>query len=84
MLTAQPQSRAWREIDLEALTHNARVLQASLAPGCRLMAVVKADAYGHGAVPVAMQLRRAGVASFAVACLMRLSLCGSRDWRKHC
>ena len=69
MLTAQPQSRAWREIDLEALTHNARVLQASLAPGCRLMAVVKADAYGHGAGPVAMQLRRAGVASFAVACL---------------
>ena len=69
MLTAQPQSRAWREIDLEALTHNARVLQASLAPGCRLMAVVKADAYGHGAAQAALRLRRAGVASFAVACL---------------
>ena len=69
MLTAQPRSRAWREIDLEALTHNARVLQASLAPGCRLMAVVKADAYGHGAAQAALRLRRAGVKSFAVACL---------------
>ena len=61
--------RAWREVDLDALSHNARTLQAALAPGCRLMAVVKADAYGHGAVPVARRLEAEGVSAFAVACL---------------
>ena len=65
----RPKSRAWREVDLDALVHNAGVLQSALAPGCRLMAVVKADAYGHGAVPVAKALRRAGVNAFAVSCL---------------
>lgn len=64
-----PKSRAWREIDLDALAHNARVLRGRLAPGCRLMAVVKADAYGHGAVPVAQCLGREGIGAFAVACL---------------
>lgn len=64
-----PKARAWREIDLDALAHNARILQGRLAPGCRLMAVVKADAYGHGAVPVARHLEREGVSAFAVACL---------------
>lgn len=62
-------SRAWREVDWDALVHNARVLQAALAPGCRLMAVVKADAYGHGALPAARRLEAAGVRAFAVACL---------------
>ncbi len=62
-------SRAWREVNLDALSHNARTLQAALAPGCRLMAVVKADAYGHGAVPVARRLESEGVSAFAVACL---------------
>ena len=61
--------RAWREVDLDALSHNARTLQAALAPGCRLMAVVKADAYGHGAVPVARRLEAEGISAFAVACL---------------
>jgi serine/alanine racemase len=65
----QPKGRAWREVDLDALIHNAGALQSALAPGCRLMAVVKADAYGHGAVPVARALRRAGVDAFAVSCL---------------
>ena len=64
-----PRGRAWREIDLDALAHNAGALQRALAPGCRLMAVVKADAYGHGAVPVARRLRREGVRAFAVATL---------------
>lgn len=63
-------SRAWKIVDLGAILHNAHVLQAALAPGCRLMPVVKADAYGHGAVRVARMLqRRAGVRAFAVACL---------------
>ena len=64
-----PAARAWREVDLEALAHNAGVLQRALAPGQKLMAVVKADAYGHGAVRVCRRLWRSGVRAFAVACL---------------
>lgn len=65
----RPAARAWREIDLAALAHNARVLQESLSPETELMAVLKADAYGHGAVTVARALQRQGVQAFAVACL---------------
>ena len=61
--------RAWREIDLEALAHNTWQIREALAPDCDLMAVVKAEAYGHGAVPVARRLRKEGVKAFAVASL---------------
>ena len=61
--------RAWREIGLDALRQNAAVLRAALPSGCALMAVVKADAYGHGAVLTARILAREGVDLFAVACL---------------
>lgn len=64
----QAGGRAWREIDLEALAHNAQILRRSLPPEETLMAVVKADAYGHGAVPSARCLQKAGVRAFAVAC----------------
>ena len=64
-----PTARAWREIDAAALVHNAAVLQAALPRECALMAVIKADAYGHGAVRTARCLRNAGVRTFAVACL---------------
>lgn len=64
-----PRGRAWREVNLSAVIHNARAIQSALSPGCRLMAVVKADAYGHGAVPIARALQSAGVDAFAVACL---------------
>ena len=64
-----PALRAWREVDLEALSHNAAVLRGTLSQGQELMAVVKADAYGHGAVPVCRRLWKAGVRAFAVACL---------------
>ncbi|GAB4353773.1 MAG: alanine racemase [Gammaproteobacteria bacterium] len=53
-------------IDLSALAHNlSRARQAM--PGCRVMAVVKANGYGHGAIRVAGALRSAD--AFAVACL---------------
>lgn len=64
-----PASRAWREIDLDALRHNAQALQSRLSPGCELMAVVKADGYGHGGAAVSRCLRKIGVNSFAVATL---------------
>ena len=59
--------RAWAEIDLSALAHNTLELRSRMPRGCELMAVVKADAYGHGAVRIAAHLRRAGVGVFAVA-----------------
>jgi len=58
---------AWIEIDLDALAANVRLLQGSLPEGVRLEAVVKADAYGHGAVPVARALVAGGVQSLSVA-----------------
>ena len=64
-----PKARAWRELDFDALADNAEVLQNALSPGQKLMAVVKADAYGHGAVPVCRRLWKSGVRTFAVACL---------------
>lgn len=45
----------WAHIDLDALAHNARVLAANAAPA-RLICVIKANAYGHGALPVAHKL----------------------------
>ena len=58
----------WAEIDLGAVRDNARRLVALAAQkGLRLIAVVKADAYGHGAVRSAPALLEAGVASLAVA-----------------
>lgn len=59
--------RAWIEIDLGNLEHNARVLQGAMPSGCRLMAVVKAEGYGHGAFVVSGHLNKIGIESFAVA-----------------
>lgn len=64
-----PTARAWKEIDLDALRHNAGVLQSRLAPGCELMAVVKAEGYGHGGAEVARCLQKSGIRAFAAACL---------------
>ena len=46
--SVQPQQRAWLEIDRDAIRYNTAQLKGSLSPGCALMAVVKADGYGHG------------------------------------
>ena len=66
-LRPSDKGRAWIEIDLEALAFNAAQLRAQLPLGCRLMAVVKTDAYGHGAERVAERLQAEGIDSFAVA-----------------
>ena len=44
----QLERRTWAEISLPDLEHNYRALRAMLAPGCRFLGVVKANAYGHG------------------------------------
>ena len=61
--------RAWAEIDLAALKHNAAQLQSVLPEQCRLMAVVKANAYGHDDTVVARTLNQCGIQAFAVATL---------------
>lgn len=68
-LPVPPDCRAWKELDLNALAHNARALEALLPDGCALMAVVKADAYGHGGVQAARCLQKNGVRAFAAATL---------------
>ena len=60
--------RVWAEIDLGALAHNAVKIRETLG-GVRHMAVIKADAYGHGAIQAARTLSRCGVDYLAVACL---------------
>ena len=59
--------RAWIEIDLNALRHNLTDIRTNLPDNCEVMAIVKADAYGHGANEVANQLFKEGVNIFAVA-----------------
>ena len=59
--------RSWAEIDLDALAHNFQTLREHLGPLARLMGVVKADAYGHGAAPVARELESLGCVYMAVS-----------------
>jgi alanine racemase len=59
--------RAWAEIDLDAIRDNVLGLLSLLSRGTRLMAVVKADAYGHGAVEVARTATEAGAWALGVA-----------------
>ena len=58
---------AWLEIDLEALADNLATLRELAGPGVPVRPVVKADAYGHGAVPVALALEGSGADGFCVA-----------------
>ena len=58
---------AWLEIDLDALVSNVRLLRDLLPPSVRVEPVVKADAYGHGAVAVARALVADGIGSLGVA-----------------
>ncbi|MEM8807864.1 MAG: alanine racemase, partial [Cyanobacteria bacterium P01_G01_bin.38] len=66
-LSAMRCSRAWVEINLAAVRHNVQQFKAHLAPGTELMAVVKADAYGHGALTIATAVLQAGATWLGVA-----------------
>ena len=59
----------WLELDWDALRHNARAMQSYIGAERTLWAVVKADAYGHGAVQATNALLQAGVVHFIVASL---------------
>lgn len=59
--------RTWAEVNLSHLRHNVETLRRGLPAGCRFLGVVKADAYGHGAVPVARELETLGAEYLAVS-----------------
>ena len=59
--------RTWAEIDLGCIEHNYLAMKAALPEGCICLGVVKADAYGHGALPVAERLQKLGCGYLAVA-----------------
>lgn len=63
------QKRTWAEIDMKALEHNYHALREQIPIDCRFVGVVKANAYGHGAVPVSRKLEELGCDYLAVACL---------------
>ena len=62
-------ARIEARVDVAAVRHNVRVLRAATAPGAAVMAVVKADGYGHGAVPVAHAALDAGATWLGVCTL---------------
>jgi alanine racemase len=59
----------WAEINLDAVTENTRRIKRWIGPGCQVMAVVKADAYGLGAGPVAQAAKAGGATWLGVACV---------------
>lgn len=65
-MECQSPSRAWVEVDLEAVAHNLDIVRQAL-PGTALMPVIKAGAYGHGLEPVARRLDKDGITFFGVA-----------------
>lgn len=66
-LSSMQRERAWVEIDLGALAHNVQQIRRLLSSSTELMAVVKADAYGHGAVTVAQTALQHGATWLGVA-----------------
>ncbi len=68
-MQSDPRSRAWVEVDSKAIENNSRVLKNFIGDDCLLMAVVKADGYGHGAETVAKSALIGGADSLGVATL---------------
>ncbi len=62
-------NRAWIEINLDNLKHNIDEIKKVIHGSTKIMAVVKANAYGHGMIPIAKKLKELGIEDFAVATL---------------
>ncbi len=60
---------AWVEIDLNALAYNVSRIRERAGSDRKLIGVIKADAYGHGAVRIAQALKKNGITTFAIATL---------------
>lgn len=71
-LTELEQRKTWAEIDLDALRRNYRLIQSTItatSPNTRIIAAVKAEAYGHGAPACVRTLLGEGCSFFAVSCI---------------
>ena len=77
-IQAPPAHRSWAEINLDALRHNAAAVRTQVGPEVRIMAIVKANAYGHGLGPVVRalegQVQIFGVANVTEGCELRAHL----------
>ncbi|MCM1226731.1 MAG: alanine racemase [Clostridium sp.] len=71
--------RAWAEIDLSALEHNINEISSRMHDNAQIMAVIKADAYGHGEGDILKKLWESGIKYFAVS-----NLDEAISVRKHC
>lgn len=63
------QKRTWAEISLKNIEYNYNCIRSHLPENCKVLGIVKADAYGHGAVEVAKRLENCGADYLAIACL---------------
>jgi len=63
------QKRTWAEVNLDNIEHNYRTIRAHVPENTKFLGIVKADAYGHGAVEVAKRLESCGADYLAIACL---------------
>lgn len=59
--------RTWADVSLDALAHNYTQIKSHIPAGCKFLGVMKADAYGHGAVPVSSALVELGAEYLAVS-----------------
>ncbi|NLP26030.1 MAG: membrane bound serine racemase VanT, partial [Clostridiales bacterium] len=66
--TVEPyRKRAWAEISLNSLEENINIIRKNLMPQSEIMAVIKADAYGHGEGEICHKLEQIGIKYFAVS-----------------
>ena len=63
------QKRTWAEISLDNIEYNYRRIKEVIGDNCKFLGVVKADAYGHGALEVSKRLQLCGADYLAVSCL---------------
>lgn len=66
-MTTKLLKRSWIEISIPTLIKNTQLYQQNIQDNSSIMAVVKADAYGHGAVEVSRALQESGITDFAVS-----------------
>jgi alanine racemase len=67
IVVMRPERPTWVEIDLSAIANNTRQIQSLVGPGVRILASLKADAYGHGALKVAHTVLHNGASMLGVA-----------------
>ena len=67
IVVMRPDRPTWVEIDLSAIAHNTRQIQSLVGPNVRILASLKADAYGHGALKVARTVLQNGASMLGVA-----------------